>query len=345
MKTLAAVLVRLGQPLEIQELEIPSLKKGQVLVQIAYAGLCHSQLNEWKGSKGPDPFLPHTLGHEGSGTVIAIGEGVEKVQPGDPVVLSWIKGKGMDIPNTTYMSHDKPVNSGAISTFMEKAVISENRVIPISKDISLKEAALLGCAIPTGAGVVLNDMKVKEGQSIAIFGIGGIGLSAILAAKYINANPIVAIDVQQEKLDRAVDLGASHTIHAVKENVKRRIDEIFGGKGSDFALESAGQREVMEQAFDSIRPFGGCCVLAGNLPKGEKIQIDPFDLIRGKKILGTWGGGAQIDQDVQKYAHIFIKQENRLKQMISHEVPLNQIHHLMELLDKGMIARGLIKFC
>lgn len=109
-------------------------------------------------------------------------------------------------------------------------------------------------------------------------------------------------------------------------------------------MESAGRHEVMEQAFESVRDFGGCCVLAGNLPKGEKIQIDPFALIKGKKIFGTWGGAAKIDQDVQRYADIFIKQENRLKQMISHEVGLSQINHLMKLLDQGLLARGLINF-
>ncbi|MBS0624626.1 MAG: zinc-binding dehydrogenase [Verrucomicrobia bacterium] len=344
MKTKAALLVRLNQPLEIREISLPALKRGQVLVKMAYAGLCHSQLNEWKGTKGPDPYLPHTLGHEGSGIVLDVGEGVTKVKPGDHVVLSWIKGSGIDVPNANYLCEGQNINSGAISTFLEKAVISENRLIPIPSDISLKEAALLGCAIPTGAGVVMNDMQVQSGQSIAVFGIGGIGLSAILAAKFMKANPIVAIDVHEEKLERALQMGATHAIHAIKENVKDKIIEIFKGKGADFALESAGRKEVMEMAFEAVRPSGGYCVLAGNLPKGDKIQIDPFDLIRGKKIVGTWGGSTQIDRDVPRYAQLFIKEDNLLKPMISHEVRLDEINHLMQLLDKGLIARGLVNF-
>lgn len=345
MKTLAAVLTELKKPLQIMELEIPPLKRGQVLVELAYSGICHSQLNEWKGTKGQDPYLPHTLGHEGSGIVLEIGDGVSKVKPGDHVVLSWIKGSGLDVPGTTYRSENLIVNSGAISTFLKHAIISENRLIPIPSNISLKKAALLGCAIPTGAGVIFNDMKVKEGQSIAIFGIGGIGSSALLAANHTQAYPIVAIDVHESKLERAKKLGATHTIHAERENAPERLKEIFEGKGADFSLESAGKKKVMEMAFECVKPSSGHCVLAGNLPKDEKIQIDPFDLIRGKKIVGTWGGGSQIDQDIQKYIEIFIENNNTaLELMISDEIQLDQINQLMEALDRGAVARGLIAF-
>jgi S-(hydroxymethyl)glutathione dehydrogenase/alcohol dehydrogenase len=342
MKTLAAVLVQLNKPLEIAELEIPSLKRGQVLVQMHYSGLCHAQLNEWKGAKGPDPYLPHTLGHEGSGIVLEVGEGVTKVKPGDPVVLSWIKGTGIDVPSTTYQMNGKAVNSGAISTFLEKTIVSENRVIPISADISLREAALLGCAIPTGAGVVFNDMKIKEGQSIAIFGIGGIGSSALIAARHAHAYPIIAIDVHEEKLARAQELGATHTIHARQVDPVAQLLNITMGKGVDFALESAGRQEAMETAYRCVKSSGGYCVLAGNLPTGEKIHIDPFDLILGKRIAGTWGGSSSIDQDIPRFADIFIRNSNVLKKLISHEVRLDKINELMEKLNSGLIARGLI---
>lgn len=344
MKTLAAILVEQNKPLEIKELEIPPLKRGQVLVQMAYSGLCHSQLNEWKGTKGLDPYLPHTMGHEGSGIVLEIGEGVSKVKPGDHVVLSWIKGTGLDAPSTSYRAKEQVVNSGAISTFLEKAVVSENRVIPIPRDVALKEAALLGCAIPTGAGVIFNDMQVQEGRSIVVFGIGGIGSSAILAASYAKAFPIIAVDVHDEKLERAKKFGATHTVHASKENLAQKLHEILNGKGADYALESAGRREVMEAAFECVRPSGGHCVLAGNLPKSQKIQIDPFELIKGKKITGTWGGGARIDQDIPRYIDLFLKDQNRLLPLISHEVRLGQINELMDSLNQGLIARGMIAF-
>jgi len=342
MKTIAAILTRLNQPLEIRELEIPPLKKGQVLVQIAYSGLCYTQINEWKGSKGEDPYLPHTLGHEGAGIVLEVGETVTKVKPGDHVVLSWIKGSGCEVPNTIYSSAQGAVNSGAISTFLKLAVISENRLIPIVSTIPLREAALLGCAIPTGAGVVANQMKVKKGNSLAVFGVGGIGLSAILAARHLKAYPIIAIDIHSEKLEKAKTFGATHTINIDKEDCLEKIRQITDKKLVDFSLESAGKIQTMHLAFQVVKAPKGCCILAGNLSLGEKIQIDPFDLIKGKKIMGTWGGNGQIDQDIPRFAKWFIQNKNQLKEMISHEMSLENVNDLMQLLQAGKVHRGLI---
>ena len=344
MKTLAAVLVQQNHPLQIVELRVPPLKKGQVLVQMTYSGLCHTQLNEWAGTKGPDPYLPHTLGHEGSGIVLEIGEGVTKVKSGDHVVLSWIKGGGLDAPSTTYLWNEQPVNSGAISTFIEKTVVSENRLTPISLKIPLKEAALFGCAIPTGAGVIFNEMRLAKNESIAIFGVGGIGSSAILAAHQAKAKLIIAIDIHEEKLQRARELGATHLINATEKDALSKINIITENKGVDFALESAGKASTMEWAFDCIKAPGGLCVLAGNLPIGEKIHIDPFELIKGKKIRGTWGGGVKMDRDMPKFIKKFIHRKISLKSLISHEVPLIEINQLMGLLQAGKIARGLISF-
>lgn len=161
MKTIAAVLEQLNKPLRIRELTTPDLKPGQVLVEVAYSGVCHSQLLEVRGKRGLDRFLPHTLGHEGSGTVLEVGAGVTKVKPGDHVVLSWIKGSGADAPSTIYESAERPVNSGALSTFMRQTVTCENRLTAIPDAMPLREAALLGCAIPTGAGIVLNTARVR----------------------------------------------------------------------------------------------------------------------------------------------------------------------------------------
>jgi S-(hydroxymethyl)glutathione dehydrogenase / alcohol dehydrogenase len=215
-KTQAAVLTHIGAPLEIWELEIPPLKAGQVQVKLAYSGLCHTQLNEIKGLKGQDPFIPHTLGHEGSGIVTAVGPNVSKVCPGDPVVLSWLKGRGADTLGIQYGSVRGVVNSGPISTFLQEAVVAENRVIPLPLAMPLKEAALLGCALPTGAGVVKHEMGLKAGDGLAIFGVGGIGLSALLAAKQARGYPLIAIDVHATKLQTALEMGATHVIHATE---------------------------------------------------------------------------------------------------------------------------------
>ncbi len=152
-QTEAAVLFELAQPLRLITLSIPDLKPGQVFIDVAYSGVCRSQLLEVRGKRGEDGFLPHTLGHEGSGTVLEVGAGVTKVKPGDRVVLSWIKGSGADVPSTAYQSSEGPINSGAISTFMCQMVTCENRVTPIPDAMPLREAPLLGCAIQQGLGL------------------------------------------------------------------------------------------------------------------------------------------------------------------------------------------------
>lgn len=335
---LGAVLKQTKKPLELMQLETASLKTGQVLVQVVYSGLCHTQLNEIFGLKGEDKFLPHTLGHEGSGIVLEVGADVTKVKKGDHVVLTWLKGAGHDVPSTQYQSAEGAVNSGAISTFLEHAVISENRLVPIPKEMPLREAALLGCALPTGAGVVKNEMNLQKGDSFALFGCGGVGLSGLLCAVSRGAYPVIAVDVNETKLVRAKELGATHTVDARKDPAMQ-IKKICGGV--DFAFESAGRREAMEAAFQSLKA-PGLCILAGNLPKGEKISIDPFDLICGKQIRGTWGGKSSIDEDVQMYAELFLKGELRLSELITHEVPLEEVNSLVDQLHRGEVGRGLI---
>ena len=169
MKTEAAVLVELGQPLVLAELVIPPLKPGQVLVEVVFSGICHTQLLEIRGYRGQDRYLPHCLGHEGSGIVRQTGPSVTKVKSGDRVILSWIKGSGADVPGTTYRWEDRTVNAGAITTFSRYSVISENRLTLLPDGIEMREAAALGCAVPTGMGAIFNTARPRPGQSIAIF--------------------------------------------------------------------------------------------------------------------------------------------------------------------------------
>lgn len=343
MKTVAAVLEELNKPLRIRELTIPDLKPGQVLVEVAYSGVCHSQLLEVHGGRGPDRFLPHTLGHEGSGTVLEVGAGVTKVKPGDRVVLSWIKGSGADVPSTVYQSAEGPINSGAISTFMRQTVTCENRVTPIPDVMPLPEAALLGCAIPTGAGIVLNTARVHPGSSVAVFGVGGIGISVVLAADLVHATTIIAVDVFDHKLKRARQVGATHLINACKQNPLTTILEITGQRGVDYAIEAAGQRETMETAFQVVRDNGGLCVLAGNLSHGERISLDPFDLIKGKRIVGTWGGETQPDRDIPLYVNLYLSGKLKLDGLITHTYSLGEINQALEDLGHGKVGRALIE--
>ncbi len=337
MKTKAAILERINEPLVMRELEVPDLKAGQVLVGINYSGICQSQLNEWHGKKGPDRFLPHTLGHEGSGVVLQTGPEVTKVREGDKVVITWIKGRGQDVPSCQYGSNGLVINSGAVSTFMTRAVISENRLVPVS-DIPMDVAALLGCAVPTGCGMVFNELRPKKGASIAIWGAGGIGLCAIAAASACGCNPIIAIDISENKLSLAKECGATHSIDG-REDPVSAIMEITSGKGTDFGIESAGLISTMEGGYSATRRFGGRFLIAGNAPHGKKMTLDPFDLIAGKNISGSWGGRSEPDKDVPRYAQMYRDGILKLDDLITNRLPFDRINEAFSLIEAGHAGR------
>lgn len=337
----AAVLTAIGHTLSLQKLKVPEPKQGQVLVQVIWSALCHSQLNEIRGRKGPDPYLPHTLGHEGSGIVLATGKDVSKVEVGDPVVLTWIPGDGLDAGPSTYEGPDGPVNSGPISTFLRTSVISENRVIRIDPDMPMREAALFGCAIPTGFGMAQHDAAIKPGESVAVFGVGGIGLAALTGAVAQDAAIAIAIDRSNEKLDRARRLGATHTVNAAKVDPVTAIQEIVGASGLDVAIEAVGSTEVIEQAFSAIHT-GGRTVIAGNPPSGDLISLDPMELIKGKSLLGTSGGGCNPEMATPDFHNLYKCGKLPLEDMITHEYPLNLINRAFDDLEQGRVGRALI---
>ncbi len=341
--TQAAVLFEPCTPLSLLTLSLPPLQPEQVLVEIAYSGVCRTQLSEIQGKKGPDRFLPHTLGHEGSGVVVEIGAAVKKVKPGDHVVLSWIRGRGGEVGGMRYESEQGWINSGALSTFMTHTVTCENRVTPIPKAMPLREAALLGCAVPTGAGIVFNTANIKSDSSVAVFGLGGIGLSALMAVGSLKAKTIIGVDISDHKLKQARKIGATHTIHAHEQDAKEEILAITDGQGVDYAIEAVGCREAMETAFTVVRPNGGLCVLAGNVSYGETISIDPFDLIKGKRLVGTWGGETVPERDIPLYVEKFLNGVLPLGELITHEYPLEDINAVVRAMDAGEVGRALIK--
>ena len=340
--TEAAVLTQLQAPLHLKELRIPQLQPGQVLVDVHYSGVCHTQMLEVQGKRGEDGNLPHVLGHEGAGVVREVGVGVGKVAPGDRVVLSWIKGTGSEVPTTVYDSGCGPVNSGAIATFMRQTVTCENRLALLPDAVPLREAALLGCAIPTGAGVIFNSAQVSPGRSVAVFGVGGIGLSSVMAASLANAHPVIAVDIVAHKLEQAGRLGATHLVNALEQDALARVRELTGGRGADFAVEAAGKTAVAEIALQSVRDNGGLCVLAGNPPFGERIAVDPFDLIRGKRLVGTWGGESELDGDVALYAKLYQTGKLKLAELITDTYRLGDINRALEDLERGKVGRALV---
>lgn len=341
MKTTAAVLVELGKPLELADLEIPVLKPGQVLVEVAFSGVCHTQVGEARGHRGEDKFLPHCLGHEGSGTVREVGPGVAKVKPGDRVILSWIKGSGADVPGTVYDWARRKVNAGGITTFATHSVISENRLTVIPDGLSMRLAALVGCAVPTGAGVVFNTAQPRPGQGVAVFGVGGIGACAVAAAALSGCTPVIAVDVNPDKLSLARKLGATHAVNSKTTDPVGEIQKLCKG-GVDYAVEATGLAPVMRQALASVRHQGGTAVVIGNARFGEKLEIDPRELNMGKRLLGTWGGDNVPDRDFPRYCKLLAAGRLDLEPLLSKSYGLLDVNTALADLERGRAARPLL---
>lgn len=341
MKTTAAVLVEPGKALVLAELEIPALKSGQVLVEVKFSGVCHTQVLECRGYRGEDPYLPHCLGHEGSGIVCDVGPGVTKVRAGDRVILSWIKGAGADVPGTVYHWNGRTVNAGGITTLGRHAVISENRITPLPEGISMRDAALLGCAVPTGVGAVFNTAQPDPGQSLVIFGTGGVGLCAVAGAAIAGCTPIIAVDIRPDKLELARRMGATHFVHAGEMDPLEAIQRICPG-GVDFAIEATGRPAVMLQALHSVRNQGGIAVVVGNARHGETVQLDPKQLNLGKQLRGTWGGDNWPDLDFPRYARLVSSGKLDLEPLMAKTYSLDRINEALDELEASNVARPLI---
>lgn len=276
---------------KIESVVVPRPWAGQVLVKVLYSGLCGTQLLEFN-QRLQDVHIPHMWGHEGVGEVISIGPGVTLFSPGDIAVLSWIKGSGSNAPGPRYLTTGGlSVNSGSVATLSQYATVAENRCYKKPHWIKTEHAALLGCCLPTGFGAVLKELDVRPLSSLAVVGAGGVGMCAIIAGLSQNAI-VTAVDINPHKLAFAAGLGAV----ATQQPNKSFYENVF---------EASGSVGGMETAFEITRP-GGTCVLAGNIRKGQKIQIDPFDLILKKNIRGTVGGAMnplnvpKIDFDLGK---------------------------------------------
>lgn len=339
----AAILFNTGSELIIENgLKIPKLSKGQVLVKLAYSGVCHSQIMEIDGLRGDDKYIPHLLGHEGTGKVISVGYGVTKVKPGDWVVLGWIKADGIDAGGCKYLLGDKTVNAGAVTTFNEQAIVSENRLVLLPKGIPLDIGVLFGCAMPTGAGIILNKVKPKSNHVVLIYGLGGVGLSALMALKLFKCKEIIVVDTSDNKLNLAAELGARICLNPKYQDINSEINKITGGVGVDYAIEAAGSVSTIESAFGLIKKKGGVCIFASHPPLGQKIKIDPFELISGKEIYGSWGGYSKPDIDIPILANYYLNGTLPLSKMINKVYDLDDINKAIIDLRKGDARRPVI---
>lgn len=315
---------------------------GQVFVNVRYSGVCASQVHEIDGLKGPDPFLPHLLGHEGSGTVLEVGEGVRFVKPGDHVVMHWRPGNGIQSANPSYDWNGMTVNAGSVTTFNSHAVVSENRLTPIPKWFDLRLAPLLGCAVTTAFGAIGNDAQVKIGESVVIIGVGGVGLAAVIAARLTTANPIIAIDLDQKKLDVAQGLGATHVIDARQLDATDTVRNLLGDEGADVVIETTGVRSVIEMAYN-ICSSNGRTVLIGVPDPKDPASIQTLPLHFGKKLIGSHGGSCKPHIDIPRIVRLVEQEKLDLSTIPLTERPLSQINDAIADLRAGAPGRQLIR--
>lgn len=337
MKALAAILVEQRKPLALEEIEIPALRYGQVLVRVLCSGICGSQLGEIDGVKGPDAYLPHLLGHEGAGEVLECGEGVKRVKAGQRVVLHWRRAAGIEAPAPRYGSARGSVNAGWVTTFNEAAVISENRLTPIPADFDAEAAALMGCAVTTGFGVVNNNARLRIGESIVVYGAGGIGLNIVQAAAMVSGNPIVAIDVHPGRVDLARRLGATHGLVADGRDLDGEIRAIVGSDGADVAVDNTGQPRVIEAAY-RVTSGRGRTVLVGVPAKGQPASIYTLPLHFEKELTGSHGGESEPDRDIPRYVRLVQQGRLDLSALVGKRYPLSAINEAIQDMRSGAVG-------
>ena len=341
MKTKAAILTALNTPLVINEIDILPLECGQVLVEVHCSGICGAQLGEIAGIKGPDKFLPHLMGHEGGATVLETGPGVTVVKKGDRVVMHWRKGAGIQAKPASYKCNGRTVNAGWVTTFNEHAIVSENRLTVIPDDVDFEIAALMGCAVTTALGIINNDAKVKIGQSIAVLGCGGVGLNVVQGAAMVSADPIIAIDIYDGKLEMARRFGATHTINSGKSDLCEEVRKIVGAKGVDVFVENTGLVRLIEQAYE-LTGKTGRTILVGVPRHDQDITIHSLPLHFGKVLTGCEGGHTDPTADIPRYLSLHRNGKLKLDGLVTHEFALDEINEALDVFRSGEAGRILL---
>jgi len=336
----AAVLINSRKPLKVVNLKMQDhLDYGQVKVKISYSGICGAQINEIDAVKGEDKFLPHLLGHEGSGIVEEIGRGVKKFQKGDRVILHWQKSNGIQSETPKYYLGKKIINAGWVTTFNEKAIVSENRLTKIPNNFSLREATLFGCSLTTAFGVVNNDAKIKIGESVVIFGVGGVGLNIAQASSLVSAYPIIGIDIHNKKLSLGLQNGLTHSLNFKMKNLKKNIFKILDGSKPMHVIETTGKSSIIELAYE-ITSERGKTILVGVPDK--KINIYSLPLHFEKILTGSHGGSIIPEIDIPNYINVILYKKINLKKLITHEFSLNNINKAIKLFRTGKAGRIII---
>ena len=369
MKIKAAVAWGANQPLKIETIDLEMPKKGEVLVKMIASGVCHTDAYTLSGAD-PEGLFPVILGHEGGGIVEEVGEGVTTLKKGDHVIPLYIpecrecsfclsgktnlcqkiretQGKGLMPDGTSRFSKDgKPIfHYMGTSTFAQYSVIAEISLVKINSQAPLEKVCLLGCGVTTGIGAVLNTARVEKGSTIAVFGLGGIGLSVIQGAVMASAKRIIAIDINEDKKAIAEKFGATDFVNPKKfdKKIQDVIVEMTGG-GVDYSFECVGNVELMRSALESAHKGWGESIIIGVAGAGQEISTRPFQLVTGRVWRGSAFGGVKGRSELPTYVEKYLSGEINLDDMVTFQMPLEEINEAFELMHQGKSIRSVIKF-
>jgi S-(hydroxymethyl)glutathione dehydrogenase/alcohol dehydrogenase len=347
----------------VEEVDLDAPQTAEVMVELVGAGVCHSDYHFLDGHITAS-HLPFVMGHEGAGIVREVGPGVASVSPGDHVIFSMdtmcgycrnctqgrptlceTYGRSYTLPDgTTRFSRDGVPYYSMVATFSERTVVPADKVVRIRDDAPLEQVCLIGCAVVTGVGSVVNRAKVEPGSTVAVVGCGGVGLNVIQGARLLNASQVIAVDIREGALEFATKFGATHSVNATHQDAVARVKEITGGRGADYTFEVYGSAETVETAYAMARK-GGTVVVVGIAPMGETAGINAVSLVREEKVLkGTYYGSARCHVDMPKIVDMYLSGRLDLDELITRRYSLDQINEAYEDLEAGGIGRGVIVF-
>ncbi len=360
----AAVLNDYEQPLSIEEVRIDAPRAREVKVRIGATGVCHSDYHLIKGEWRYG--VPMILGHEAAGVVEEVGPDVTSVTPGDHAILSFRPSCGScrlctigrsvmceGYTGNRFMMHDGTARvhrngedllvMGRMGSFAEYVVMPAEQVIPVRKDVPMEVLALIGCAVTTGVGAVINAAKVEPGASVAVIGCGGVGLNVIQGCRIAGAATIIAVDIAPQKLDLAAAFGATHQIDAGRQDVVSTVRRLTHG-GADYAFEVIGNTRTIRQAYDSIHR-GGTAVVVGEAAPGDEVKIDAFTLPMMEKTLkGSFYGSTRPRVDMPKLIDLYVAGKLKLDELITRTVRLDEVNEAFAAMERGEVARSVIAY-
>ena len=358
----AAVFRGPNQPLKIEEVDIDEPREHEVLVRTAATGVCHSDLHFVEGLY--PMAAPAILGHEAAGVVEKVGSAVTYLKAGDHVIactsvfcgyceecMSGHPNRCTNRASTQRAKDDPPrLSQGGVpirqftdlSTYAEKMLLHENALVKITNEIPLDRAALIGCGVTTGVGAVLNTARIEPASTVAVFGCGGVGISAIQGARIAGARRIIAVDQFESKLAMAKRFGATDTIDASNTDVLKTIRNMTDG-GVDYSFEAVGLKKLAEQCFDALRP-GGTATIIGMIPVGQKVEIDGPRLLTERKLQGTNMGGNRFRIDMPRYIDFYLQGRLNLDDMVSKRAKLENVNEAFQAMKAGEVARTVLMF-